>query len=297
VFYRPFAPPLLLLLLLLLGLLVAFVELRVLAYAYRKVGVRPRYVFAVLLLSLAGSHVNIPLYSVRTERLVPPREVHWFGRTYIVPGTIRQGSTVVAANVGGAVIPVAVSLYLIRRTRLYLQMAIGVIVNGLAHVVPGVGIAVPMFVPPLAAAGAALIVAFRRAPPVAYVAGSMGALIGADLMVSHGSASWAPRLSPSGARGRSTGCSSRASSPVCSCSRGSLRLSPASRRVTGGSKGGSRRRRRPDCQPGSVGDHARFPRPRRQSGGRGAARASAGVRCARGRACAAYGRHETSRAT
>jgi uncharacterized membrane protein len=41
---------------------------------------------------------------------------------------------------------------------------------------------VPMIVPPLAAAGVALLLAFRRAPPVAYVAGSMGALIGADLM-------------------------------------------------------------------------------------------------------------------
>jgi uncharacterized membrane protein len=48
--------------------------------------------------------------------------------------------------------------------------------------VPGVGIAVPMIVPPLAAAGVALLLAFRRAPPVAYVAGSMGALIGADLL-------------------------------------------------------------------------------------------------------------------
>src|SRR3989442_4660524 len=66
-------------------------------------------------------------------------------------------------------------------------MAIGVaivatVVHSLAQIVPGVGIAVPMFVPPLVAAGVALLVAFRRAPPVAYVAGSMGTLIGADLL-------------------------------------------------------------------------------------------------------------------
>ena len=48
--------------------------------------------------------------------------------------------------------------------------------------VPGVGIAVPMLLPPLLAAGVALILAFRRAPAVAYVSGSMGALIGADLL-------------------------------------------------------------------------------------------------------------------
>src|SRR5262249_59372698 len=45
-----------------------------------------------------------------------------------------------------------------------------------------VGIRVPMIAPPLIAAGVALILAFRRAPPLAYVAGSMGTLIGADLL-------------------------------------------------------------------------------------------------------------------
>jgi uncharacterized membrane protein len=57
-----------------------------------------------------------------------------------------------------------------------------VVVHALARIVPGVGIAVPMFVPPLAAALVGLVLAFRRAPPVAYVSGSMGALIGADLL-------------------------------------------------------------------------------------------------------------------
>ena len=37
-------------------------------------------------------------------------------------------------------------------------------------------------VPLIVAAGVALLLAFRRAPPVAYVAGSMGTLIGADLL-------------------------------------------------------------------------------------------------------------------
>jgi uncharacterized membrane protein len=59
---------------------------------------------------------------------------------------------------------------------------VALVVNQLARVVPGVGILVPMFLPPLLAAGVALILAFRRAPPVAYVAGTMGSLIGADLL-------------------------------------------------------------------------------------------------------------------
>jgi uncharacterized membrane protein len=42
-----------------------------------------------------------------------------------------------------------------------------------------------MLIPPLVAAGVALILSFRRAPPVAYVSGSMGALIGADVSNLH----------------------------------------------------------------------------------------------------------------
>ncbi len=159
----PLTMPLLLLPLVLLGLLILLVEARVLTYAYRKVGVHPRYAFAVMLLSLLGSQVNIPLYS------------------------IDRGATVVALNVGGALIPILVSFYLLVHTGMYRRMLIGVsvvaaVVHSLAQIVPGVGIAVPMIVPPLVAAGVALPLAFRRAPPLAYVSGSMGTLIGADLL-------------------------------------------------------------------------------------------------------------------
>ena len=160
--YSPAIPLVLVLLILLLGLLIFLVEMRILTYAYRKVGVHPRYAFAVMLLSLLGSHVNIPLYAT-------------------------PGGTVVALNVGGALIPILVSLYLVAHTGMLVRMLIGtalvaVIVHQIAYVVPGVGIAVPMLVPPLVAAGVALILAFRRAPPVAYVSGSMGTLVGADLL-------------------------------------------------------------------------------------------------------------------
>lgn len=160
-------PVLLLLLVLLLVVFVVLVELRVLSYAYRKIGIAPRYVFTILVLTLIGSHVNIPLYSV------PARQ------------TAR--ATVVAVNVGGALIPALLSLYLFLRMPTRGRMLIGtgvvaLVVNQLARVVPGVGIVVPMLLPPLLAAAVALILAFRRAPPVAYVAGTMGTLIGADLL-------------------------------------------------------------------------------------------------------------------
>ena len=164
----PFSFPLVLLLFL-FALLIFLVEIRVLTYAYRKVGVNPRYAFSVMLLSLIGAGVDIPLFAIGSGA----------GRT--------THGTIVALNVGGALIPILVSLYLVARTGMLVRMLIGTmvvaaVVHSLAEVVPGVGIAVPMLAPPLVAAGVALLLAFRRAPPVAYVAGSMGTLIGADLL-------------------------------------------------------------------------------------------------------------------
>jgi uncharacterized membrane protein len=164
----PFSLPLVLLLFL-FAVLIFLVEIRVLTYAYRKVGVNPRYAFSVMLLSLIGAGVDIPLFAIGPGA----------GRT--------THGTIVALNVGGALIPILVSLYLVARTGMLVRMLIGTmvvaaVVHSLAEVVPGVGIAVPMLAPPLVAAGVALLLAFRRAPPVAYVAGSMGTLIGADLL-------------------------------------------------------------------------------------------------------------------
>lgn len=184
----PLALPLLLgFFVLLLVFLVLVVELRVLRYAYQKIGVPPRYMFAVMLLSLLGSHVNIPLYAMRSERLVPAQHVIVYGRTYVAPPLVAPGTTVVALNVGGALVPFLLSVYLLLRSKVRGRMLLGVaiiaaIVHSLARIVPGVGIAVPMFIPPLAAAVVSVVLAFRWAPPVAYVSGSMGALIGGDLL-------------------------------------------------------------------------------------------------------------------
>jgi uncharacterized membrane protein len=180
-------PVLILLLVLLLVVFVMLVELRILSYAYQKIGIRPRYVFGILVLTLLGSHVNIPLYAVPARRIVAPETVWMFGQPYSVPRVVQHDATIVAFNVGGALIPALLSIYLFFRMHmpgrmLIATVVVALVVNQLARVVPGVGIVVPMLLPPLLAAGVALILAFRRAPPVAYVAGTMGSLIGADLL-------------------------------------------------------------------------------------------------------------------
>ena len=52
----------------------------------------------------------------------------------------------------------------------------------MAYPMKGVGIAMPTLAPPLIAAAVGLILAWRSAPILAYAAGSLGTLIGADLM-------------------------------------------------------------------------------------------------------------------
>ena len=89
-------------------------------------------------------------------------------------------------NVGGAVIPILLSFYLHMRYDLWAAGAVATaivafVVHRMATPVPGVGISVPTFAPPLLAAGAALVLSRRFAAPIAYIGGSLGVLIGADL--------------------------------------------------------------------------------------------------------------------
>jgi uncharacterized membrane protein len=96
--------------------------------------------------------------------------------------------TVLAVNVGGAVIPVSLCLYLLLKIPFgwYLPVLVGLVtlvVNRLARPVKGLGIAVPGLIPPiLAAVGAYLLCPPYLRAPCAYIASTLGILIGADLM-------------------------------------------------------------------------------------------------------------------
>jgi uncharacterized membrane protein len=94
---------------------------------------------------------------------------------------------VLAINVGGAVIPTLMSTYLVLRYQLWLKatiavVAIAFIIHTMATPVRGVGIAVPVFVPIITTAILAFLLSRDYAAPLAYIGGSMGTLIGADLL-------------------------------------------------------------------------------------------------------------------
>ncbi|MGE5284648.1 MAG: DUF1614 domain-containing protein [Actinomycetota bacterium] len=185
--YIPLSAPFFLALFLFFAFIVVLVELRILEYTYETLGVDRRYMFLLLLFSFLGSYVNIPLVQLPPEQLVTRRIVDFFGMEYMIPTVTERPGTVIAINLGGAVIPVILSIYLIVRNRLYLRslLAVGIVtvaVHLMSYPVHGVGIAEPMFIPPLVTAVVALVISRDHAAPLAYIAGSLGTLIGADLL-------------------------------------------------------------------------------------------------------------------
>jgi uncharacterized membrane protein len=185
--YFPLALPFILAFALLVFVMIALIELGLLKYAYERMGVPPRYVSAVLLLSLLGSAVNIPVAQLPAEEMVSGGVVNFFGVRYIVPIVRESPGTIIAVNVGGALIPVILSLYLLIKNRIFgrsvLAIAVvSIVVHSLAYPVRGVGVSVPIFIPPLVAAVTAVVLSWRQAAPLAYIAGCLGTLIGADLL-------------------------------------------------------------------------------------------------------------------
>lgn len=167
--------------------LAALVLFRVLNHVHRRIGIRPGTTLLLLLASLAGSYFNIAVARLPDEQILASREIDYFGITYAMPVVVDWPGTVIAINVGGALLPGLVSLYLLVRHDLWVRGAIAtlgvtLVCNIMAHPVHGLGIALSPFVPALTAAIVALLLSRGGAAPLAYISGSLGTLIGADLL-------------------------------------------------------------------------------------------------------------------
>ncbi len=185
--YLPLTPGPFVVLVLLFAALIILIQLRILRYAYMRLGVGPGAALLLLFGSLVGSYFNIPITVLPGQTVHNGEIVDFFGMRYVVPLVTAYPGTVLAVNVGGAVIPTMMSIYLVLRYQLWLRAAIAIIVialiiHSMATPVRGVGIAVPVFVPVVATAILAFILSREYAAPLAYIGGSMGTLIGADLM-------------------------------------------------------------------------------------------------------------------
>ena len=182
----PSSPLRLLLFILALAFLIGFVQIGLISIAFDKLGLSPESAYLLLLCTLAGSMINLPLFSLKTDRVVQPKIPPELAPFFKLPPF--TGKIMVAVNVGGAVVPVAFSLYLIAHNPLNLLQiaaavaAVAIIVRKFSRPIPGIGIGIPILIAPIAAALIATILDPQQRAPLAYIGGTLGVLIGADLI-------------------------------------------------------------------------------------------------------------------
>jgi uncharacterized membrane protein len=185
--YFPVAWPVLLVLLILFGAVVAIVVGGIVRFASASMGISGGAMLTIMLLALLGSYINIPIGYLPERTISTPTTIDFFGVPYMIPMVREWPATVIAVNLGGAVIPTVLSLYLLMKNHLYVLGLAGiaivtVVCHLLARPVYGLGIAEPVFIPPIITAVVAVLLSRRYAAPLAYISGSLGTLIGADLL-------------------------------------------------------------------------------------------------------------------
>jgi uncharacterized membrane protein len=186
-----FAPFVMLTTVLLLGALflwLIFVWIGVISNVFQAVGLPPSIAFLALLASFLGSYINLPITEVESGPAPARAIARYAGVIYRIPARYAGSMTTIAINVGGAIVPTLISLYVLSRfpgsivPSLAGVAIVTLVVNRFARPIPGLGIATPIFIPPIAAAICGYLLGGPHADAVAYVSGVLGTLIGADLL-------------------------------------------------------------------------------------------------------------------
>jgi uncharacterized membrane protein len=168
-------------------LLATFVQMGVLSIAFEKLGISGRWASFLFLAALLGSSINIPLFSLPTTSTTLA-EPDWRLRGLLRFPMQFTGRTIVAVNVGGCIIPLAFSWYLLSHGALSPAQVIAAtllmaLFSYLVSIpIPKVGIGMPILVAPVFAALIAFLIAPDERARLAYVCGTLGVLIGADLL-------------------------------------------------------------------------------------------------------------------
>lgn len=183
----PFSPLYLLFFLAFALWVIISINLHLIALTFEKLGLSPHSALLLMLTSLFGSLINLPLFSMRASAPPSPMEMLYQGLLR-PPRRHFTGRTLVAVNVGGCLVPLVFSFYLLRHGELGASRVIPAIaiVATVSYVmsrpIPGLGIGMPILVAPLTAAVVAILLGGEYRAPLAYIAGSLGVLIGADVL-------------------------------------------------------------------------------------------------------------------
>jgi uncharacterized membrane protein len=181
-YFLPVSLALFLILLLLIPVLFVMAP----AVAFSKLGLNPISGYLFFILCLIGGGINIPIKRERVpSELAMDGETREFLRFFGVK-VPEVSDRILAINLGGAILPGALCLYLLSMAPLAETFLATVVTSAVSYKVSrpvrGIGIVMPTFVPPVVAAAAAVLIARDSAPQVAYVSGVLGTLIGADLL-------------------------------------------------------------------------------------------------------------------
>jgi uncharacterized membrane protein len=185
-FFNPLTLLVFLLFLIFVFFFFILVQIDMIMVAFAQLDIPPQHIFGALFFTLVGSYINIPIKRVPQDTMVEERWIRFYGFRYMIP-VWKKRETVIAVNLGGAVITTFLSLYLLLKTGLWAQSIIATVIITLASYwlakpVRGVGIVLPFFTIPILAAFVSVIFAYNNAPVIAYISGTMGTLIGADLL-------------------------------------------------------------------------------------------------------------------
>jgi uncharacterized membrane protein len=180
--FLPISVALFLLFLLLIPMLFVFAP----ALAFAKMGLNPFIGYAFFLLCLLGGSINIPLYREEIGDSMPVDEMTVLFHRYFGIRIPMARERIIALNLGGAILPCLLSMYLLGRVPLGTAFIAIAITSGAAFILSkpmkGVGVVMPAFVPPIIAALTAVLLSRDHAPQIAYISGVLGTLIGADLL-------------------------------------------------------------------------------------------------------------------
>ncbi|KPJ93950.1 MAG: hypothetical protein AMJ53_06240 [Gammaproteobacteria bacterium SG8_11] len=183
----PFSPLFLLLFIIAITALIAFVQIGLVTIAFDKLGLSSSSALLLLISSLIGSVINLPLFSLKAE---PPASssTHPFFGLLRPPPMQFTGRTIITMNVGGGLIPLFFSAYLMNHHVIPpSDILIGIFIVTLvsyfiSRPVQGIGIGMPILIAPLCAALVAVMLNSEASAPLAYISGTLGVLIGADIL-------------------------------------------------------------------------------------------------------------------
>lgn len=177
-----------LLVILVIPLIFIYLFLRLTEAAFEQVGFDHWHASLAVFGSVLGSLVDIPL-TPHPFNAYPQWYLALMGASGIDVSASFHPVTL-AVNLGGCIIPVAICLHLLLERRASLPKAalgiavVAIITYAAAEPVPNEGILLPFWLSPVLGALCGLILSrgYRRAPPLAYISGAVGTLLGADIM-------------------------------------------------------------------------------------------------------------------